>query len=333
MSTQSNAIVDKLLTNVSNKLVPTGYISEMVLPMIQVAQTSGKLGTYGNNHLRILNTVTGGKGQYPTVSTSNRSSVIYNIERHALKDFVTDEDYRNVEKPFDAEKDVVDDLTTMLWTGKEKSLADTLGDVAIITQNETLAGTSQFSDYTSSDPNLKFKNARVAVRGGCGFAPNTAIMDWDVAETLRFHPGLLDTLGYKDSRPGGLNDMELARALNVKRVLIAESVYNNGKEGQADIILPIWGKNLVFAYIPERASIKQQSLGYRLQLSGESPRQVYKVNQDEPVNSKKVMVIDSYEQLGYLTDKFIAFYCYDFENDLYVIEGYKKSNALQDKTP
>ena len=296
-STQGRAIVDKLLTDVSNKLVPTGYISEMILPSIQVKQRSGKIGKYGNNHLRIVNTVTGGRGSYPMIKTQNRSSTTYHIESHALKDILVREDYDNVEKPFDAEKDSVDELTTMLMTGKEKALADALGDIAVITQNETLAGTDQFSDYVNSNPNEKFKDARLAVRGGCGFAPNTAIMDWDVAETLRFHPVLLDVLGYKDNRPGGLNDQELARALNVRRVLISEAVFNDAKEGQADDIKPIWGKDLVFAYIPERAGLRQQTLGYRLQLSGRKPRQVFKVNQDEPVDSKKIMVIDDYEQL------------------------------------
>ncbi len=295
--TQSRAIVDKLLTNVSNKLMPTGYIAEMILPSIQVKPRTGKLGTYGNGHLRIVNTVTGGRGEYQEIKTEKVDSTLYAIESHALKGFVTSEDYDNFELPFDAEKDLTDDLTTRLITGKEKALADTMGDTGVITQNETLSGTSQFSDYDNSDPNLKFKDSRLAIRAGCGFAPNTAIMDWAVAETLRFHPALLDVLGFKDNRPGGLAMNELAMALNVKKVLIAESVYNSAKEGATDVIAPIWGKNLVFAYIPEKAALKQQSLGYTMQLSGRKARQVFKVNQDEPVGSKKIMVLDDYDQL------------------------------------
>lgn len=305
MTTQSKAIVDKLLTNVSNQLVPTGYISEQILPELKVKQYSGKIANYGNGHLRIVNTVVGGKSHYPMVDSITRSSDTYQIESHGLKDIVTKEDYANVEKPYDAEEDVTIALSTHLWLGKEKSLADTLTSTSIITQNTTLAGTDQFSDYDNSNPLGELKDARIAVRDGCGFAPDTAIMDWSVAETLRFHPQLLDVLGFKHNRPNGLTDMELARALNVRKVLIAEAVYNSAVQGQSDSLAPVWGKHLVFAKLPDRVGLRQKSLGYRVQLAGQAPRQVYKANQDEPVDSKKIMVVDAYDQI--LTDANCAY--------------------------
>lgn len=300
MPTQSSAVIDKILTNVSNQLAPTGYISEQILPELKVKQYSGKIANYGNGHLRIVSTVTGGKSDYAMVDSVTRNSDTYQIETHALKDIVTAEDLANVEKPYDAEQDVVTALTSHLMTGKEKSLADTLTSTSIITQNTTLSGTAQFSDYTNSDPLAKLKDARLAVRAGCGFAPDAAILDWSVAETLRFHPQLLDVLGFKHNRPNGLNDSELARALNVRKVLIAEAVYNSAKQGQADVISPIWGKHIVFAKLPDRVGLRQKSLGYRVQLSSEKPRQVFKSFPDEPVNSRKIMVLDRYDQI--LTD-------------------------------
>lgn len=297
MATQIKAVKDKLLTNVSIQLVPQGYISERVLPLLTVKNRTGSLGKYANEHLRIVNTVVGGRGQYPMVDSVVRSDTNYKIVSHALKDILTSEDYDNVEKPYDAEKDSTIALTTHLWLGKEKSLADTMTNPAIITQNITLSGTGQFSDYTNSNPLGVLKDGRIAVRGGCGFAPNKAGMDWAVAETLRFHPQLLEKLGYKDNRPGGLNDQELARALNVDEVLIAQAVYNSSKKGQADSIGPVWGKHIVLFYAPSSAQLRQQSLGYRLQLTRRGPRQVFKADMDEPVDAKKIMVLDDYEQL------------------------------------
>ena len=296
-STQIRAIVDKLLTNVSNQLVPQGYISEMILPELRVKQRSGQIGKYGNGHLRIVSSLVTGKSEYPMVDAVTRSSDNYKVESHALKSLVTSEDKDNVERPFDAEQDEVIALTTLLWLEKEKALADSLGDTAVLTNNVTLAGGDQWSAYTTSDPCQDLKDGRIAVRGNCGFAPNMASMDWDVAETLRFHPNLLDKLGYKDNRPGGLNDQELARAINVKRVNIAEVVYNTSKQGQADSIAPVWGKNLILHHTPERANLRQKSLGYRVQLISRKPRQVFKSFPDEPVGSTKVMVLDDYDQV------------------------------------
>lgn len=296
-ATQSRAIVDKLLTNVSNQLVPQGYISEMILPEMPVMQDSGLIGAYSNDHLRIVDTRTGGKGEYAMVDTVVRSSNTYLLQDHALKDIVTDDDLRNVEKPFDAEQDVTVALSTHLWLEKEKGLADAMSDTAVFTQNTTLAGTDQWSDYDNSNPLSDLRDARIGVRGGCGFKPNIAFMDDDVAEVLRFHPQLLDVLGYKHNRVGGLSDEELARALKVQFVFVAEAVYNDGVQPAADNILPVWGKHFWYAYSPRQAAKRQQALGYRMQKAGEKPRQVFKFMQDEPINSRKIIVKDKYQQL------------------------------------
>ena len=297
MSTQSRAMIDKFLTEASNMYVPEGYISELILPTISRKATSGKLGKYGNGHLRIVNTVTGGKNGYAMVDSITRSSDTYYMDTHALKDLVTEEDKDNVEKPFDAEEDVVIALTTHLWLGKEKSLADALTSTSIITNNTTLSGTNQWSDYTNSNPLGDLKTGRIAVRNACGFRPNKAVMDANVAETLKFHPQLLEKLGYKDNRPGGLTEQELAKVLEVKKVLVADVLYNSAKQGQTDVLAPVWGKHFVYIYAPDKAAVRQKSLGYCIQKAGRKPRQVFKSFPDEPVNSTKIMVLDTYDQL------------------------------------
>jgi hypothetical protein len=296
MSTQMRAIVDKLLTNVSNQLVPQGYISEMVLPELSVVQTSGLIGKYSNDHLRIIDTKVGGKGLYPMVDTTVRSSTSYNLVDHALKELLVANDYDNVEKPFDAEQDAVVSLTTHLWLEKEKGLADTMAG-ATITQGVTLAGANQWSAYTTSNPLSDLRDGRKGVRAGCGQKANIAFMDEDVADTLRFHPQLLDSLGFKDNRPGGLIDAELAKALKVDKVYVAEVVYNSSLQPSADSLAPVWGKHFWYAASPATAARRQQALGYRLQKAGEKPRQVFKSYPDEPVNSTKIIVKDQYQQV------------------------------------
>lgn len=292
---QNRAIVDKLLTNASNKYVPQGYVSEMLLANIPVVQTSGKFGSYGFDHLRIENTIVAGRGKYRRVNVEQRSTQTYVIEDHGLEDVVTKSDYRNVEAPFDAEKDKVDSLTDSLWLAKEFSLASTVTNTSIITQNDTLSGTSQYNDYDNSDPIADFAAARAAVRSGCGMAPDTATLDWAVWNQLRYHPQILDTLGYKDNRPGGLTTDELAQAMGVRRILIPEASYNSAKEGQSAVLAPVWGKHILFSVTPERANKRQVSLGYYLTYAGQGPRKVYKYAINNPPESKGVLVEDSYD--------------------------------------
>jgi hypothetical protein len=122
-------------------------------------------------------------------------------------------------------------------------------------------------------------------------------MDEDVADTLRFHPQLLDSLGFKDSRPGGLTDGEMAKALKVESVYVASVVFNDSKQPAADNIQPVWGKHFWMAYSPSVAARRQTALGYRIQKAGQKPRQVFKSFPDEPVNSRKIIVKDKYQQL------------------------------------
>lgn len=298
MSSQNRAIVDKLITNVSSMFVPVGYISEMLLPYIAVKQYSGKLAKYGQQHLRLENSVKVGRGKYRQVEAIARSTDSYSIEGHGLEGMVTKEDYANVETPYDAERDEAMGISTLLWIEKEKILADNLANTAVLTNNTTLSGTDQYSDYMNSTPLEDFITYRASVRAKCGMHPNAAFMDKGVADVLRFHPQLLDMLGYKFARPGGLNDEELARALGVQKVLVADVSYQPSVEGQANAdLVSAWGKHLWFAVLPDVAAPMQTSLGYRLGLVGEQPRKVTKWAINNPSGATAVLVEDEYDFL------------------------------------
>ena len=311
VGSQVSPLVNKLLTNVSNKITPQGFIAESILPVVNVVQSAGLLGRYGGSHLRIETSVTGGKNVYPRVDTRTYATTTYQIIDHGLSDIVTKQDKANVEDPFNAEIDTTEELVLKLMLEKEKGLADSLTDTGVLTNNVTLAGSSRYSDYTNSVPLTDFATARGTIYDAVGMAPNTAIMSWKVKEMLRYHPAMLDNLGYKYDRPNGLTEVELARALDVERVLIGSAVYNSAKQGQADVIAPVWGKHIVFAVTASSAARGQTSLGYRLQQFGEA-RKVYKYAVNNPPEATEIIVTDSYQQListvgaGYLIKNAIA---------------------------
>lgn len=309
---QLKSIVDKLLTDVSSAYIPQGLVADQILPQISVKQKSGLLGKYGKSHLRIEHSLVGGRGKYRRAEPIVRETASYLVESHGLEGMVTEDDYRNVELPFDAEKDEVLGLTTMIALDKENAVASTFTNTAVLTQNTTLAGGDQFSDYTNSDPLDVFKTARLAIWNGCGVAPNSAVMPWDVANTLAYHPAILQALGFAQNRAGQLSPEELAKAMGIQKLLIADAKYNSGKEGQADALSSVWGKNIVFYYAPEKAAPYQVSLGYKVAMSGQEQRRVFKFSIDNPPNSTGILVDDSYQFLisnaaaGYLIKDAIA---------------------------
>ena len=311
---QVKAIVDKLLTKASNMIVPTGFVAEQVLPAIYSTQKTGKLGTYGNGHLRLESTIAGGRGEFRRVDAITRSTSTYSIDVHGLEAVVSPDDYLGAEEPFDAEEDEVIGLTTLLQLKKEYSLASALTSSSIMTNYSTLSGVEQYSDYANSDPLDDANTAANTIRDAIGAPPNIAIMDWKVYKKLRFHPQLLAQLGYTQARPGGLTGIELANALDVERVLIANAVYNSAKEGATDVITPVWGKHLVYAYCPASAGKRQKTLGYRMQLADQkrSQRAVYKYAINNPPGSTGIIVQDNWDffladvTAGYLFRNVIA---------------------------
>lgn len=298
MGAQNRAIIDKLLTGASQKIVSVGHIAELLLPSIKVKARTGKLGKYGQGHLRIVNTVVGGRGKFRQIEGVARSNVGYEIEGHGLEGMVTQEDYDNVELPYDAERDETELLTSMLQLEKEKGLADALSNTSVITQNTTLSGGDQFDDYANSDPLAVALDAREAILDSTGLPPNAMWMDEKVKMRLKFHPQLLDRLGFKEARPGGLTDAELAAALDVQKVLVAGAFYQAAKEGQTEgSFTRIWGKHLWFGVIPDAAALNQVSLGYRVELASRAPRQVSKWAINNPEGATAILCSDHYDQL------------------------------------
>lgn len=294
---QNTALVNKLLTNVLQGYIPTGFVSEMILPKLQSKQSSGKIGKRGLAHLRIENSVMGGKGGARRIEVRQYLSDSYSIEPHGLEDVVTPEEYANVELPFNLDSDTAKLLQLALMLGKEKGLADTLRSTSILTQNTTLSGTTQWSDYTNSDPVFDANRAKTTIRNAAGVVPDTMIADWNVLETLRYHPKLVRSLGYADNRAGQLSNDDLAKALNVRKVISADCMYNSAKEGQTEALASIWGTDVIFAACPDSAAIDQKSLGYLVQLAGESPRQVFKQPIVNPPNAQSIIVKDSYDMV------------------------------------
>lgn len=305
-------IIDPLLTNVSSAYIPEGCVADSLFPPLKFSQYTGKLGGYGKGHLRIENTVVGGRGKYRQVQSITRTTSVFEIESHGLAGMVSKNDYKNVIDPFDAEKDETMGLSTILLLEKEKGLADALGNTATLTQNQTLSGTAQLSDYSNSDVVSVINTAKFAVRNGCGAVANTVILEYAVAEVLRYHPQLLDLLGFKFAKPGGLSDADIAKALGIENVVIPNAMYNSAKEGQTAVLAPVWGKNIVVAAIPKSAQKYQISLGYNIRLDDGQPRKVFKQPLFNPPGATEILVQDEYDMLisdvtaGYLIKNAVA---------------------------
>lgn len=126
----------------------------------------------------------------------------------------------------------------------------------------TLSGTSQWSDYTNSDPIVNIQDAIAQVALTSGYRPNVFWCSLPVWNKLSAHPDVTAFAGTGATRP--VSPEEFARAFNLRAVLISSATYVTTKRGQTVTRDWIFGKNAGLAYVPETPSVFEVALGVRV---------------------------------------------------------------------
>jgi hypothetical protein len=251
--------VDPVLSQLSIGYKNGAYIADQIFPEIGVKKQSGKHFIYDKGAFRAEDSGRGPGARSKEVTHNITTGLPYFAEDHALKEFVADEDVDNAAENVDPYVDATENVTEKLFVGKEIELAAQLTDTAVLTQNDTLSGTEQWSDYDNSDPVADIKAAKAVVHAQIYTDPNTLIMGKQVFDALLDHPAVIERVKY--SQLGILNTDLLARFFGVERILVGGAGKNGSKEGQADSMSYIWGKNAILAYVNPRIGQKMITLG------------------------------------------------------------------------
>ena len=296
MLNKSGLYVSPLLTNISLAYTNDEYICEKIMPVVPVVKDTAQIATYGMDNLRVEEALRAQGSGANEVNHSVTLGAHYILQDHALKEFVTKEEEDNADKPITPRIDATENLTERMLVIKEKELADVMTSTGVITQNTTLSGTSQWSDYDNSDPFDDIKTAIQAVRSGSGKMPNTFVMSHEVMMALIIHPEMLDRLPNVAviTSDGVIQALRMAFP-NITNVLVASAQYNSGKEGGADSLASIWGKHFWVMYIEPRPRLKSRSFGFTYQAAGQN-RQVKVLPYDDDREGRFVRVNDKYDQ-------------------------------------
>lgn len=247
------------LTNVSLAYKNESYIAEKVAPIVKVAKDTGKIFSYGMENLRIVNTYRSVGGKPNIVEMDVSSADHYVLEDHVLGEFVAQEIIENADKPIKPLADTTESLVDRILVDKEKALADVITSTTNITNNTTLSGTSQWSDYDNSDPFADITTAISTVRSACGMKPNTMIISWDVLQKLKFHPDMKDMFPGATMITDQMLEENVGRIFGLKNMLIGDAQYNNSNKGGTDTLADIWSKDVVIAYIDPRPTLKSRT--------------------------------------------------------------------------
>lgn len=280
---------DPILSNVSVAYQNDLYIAEQLLPIIQSKKKTGKYYKYGKEKFRRTKSHRGMGAKTNEVGYGLTQSTPYVIEEHALKELVPNELKDQSPKPLTPEIDATENVTERMLIEKEYDLAAYMQSTSNISNNITLSGTSQWSDYANSDPIGVVRTAKQTIHSLIFKDPNVLVLGKQVFDKLVDHPDILDRIKY--TKLGVATTDLLARLFGVEKVIIASAGYESAKEGQDSSMAYIWGKYAWLLYVTPKPGIKQVSFGYHFQMK--APRMVDKWY----VNDRKgtfVRVTDSY---------------------------------------
>lgn len=293
MLTITQVVVDPVLSNISKAYSNEMYVTPLVLPTFKVAKQRGKYYIYDKSKFR-RNSTKRAAGAKANEVEYGLSTASFEAEDHALKEKVPWEIIDQADAALAPESDAAESVTEQLMIDAEIALATSMAATATITQNTTLAGTDQWSDYTNSDPIGDVLTARQTVQKAIGRKPNTMLLSQEVFDTLCEHPAVLEKIKY--SQLGTATEELLARLFKVEKVIVASAIYETATEGATSSTGYIWGKHCWLLYVAPNARLRSVTFGFTFKYKDKKVKKW----DDEDAESRYVRINDNYVQ------KFVA---------------------------
>lgn len=255
--------IDKVLTNISLGWPQQGLVGENLFPVVQVQKQSDKYYIFGReswlpeqDDLRAPGTIA---NEIPGMALSTDT---YYAQEHALQIPVTDEERQNADSPLSPDRDATELVTSKVLLGRELKMYNFVSNVSnYATGNSTtLSGTSQWSDYTNSDPIGAIRGAIRQVNSKIFMDPNTIIMPYQVYSILQDHPKIYQRIMYAEK---AIVTVDLLKEIfGIENIIVPGVGVGSGNPGQTMTISYLWGKDVILAWVPPRPGLKIPAFGY-----------------------------------------------------------------------
>ncbi len=263
-SGRSNVHTNQILSQISIGFPNNGFVGPVLFPKVTVKKQSDIYYVFGREgwavepfgDLRAPGTVA---NEIPGLAVSTDT---YFAKEHSLQIPVTDEERENADAPLSPDRDGTELVTSKILLAREIAIQTMAATAANYASglSTTLSGTSQWSDYVNSTPISDVRTAFRAVHAKIFMEPNLAIIPYQVMSQLEDHPDFIERIKY--SERGVLTPEIIAAILGVERVIVPGVGYNSANPGQTASLGYLWGKDVIFAWVPPRAGLKLPSYGY-----------------------------------------------------------------------
>lgn len=255
---------DQVLTNMSVGYSNDELIGLRLFPRIVVQSRTGYFFKFDRSKFRIENDRRTGVSRAQRVDYGMTKVAFGPLVEHSLEEAIEYEIRDTYPTVSEARADATENVSERLALGHEKAVADILTSTSVITQNVTLSGTSQWSDYANSNPFGDIQTGKDTIQANGMVTANTAAMGYQVWSVIQHHPDLLGRLSVSTVRT--LTQDLFGALIGVENVMIGKAMRNTVDEGQTDVMGYVWGKDFILAYVTPTPGRKKVSLGYTLSL-------------------------------------------------------------------
>ena len=260
--------VDKHLTQIVMNYRPTGWIADMIFPVIRVDKQTDMIKTYNQADLYRQENTKRSPGTEANLIGFEVGSDSYICQNFALKTNVTVEDRANADPAFirDLESGRVEFTTDHLKLDWEVRVATQVTNSSNVSTQAQVASawTTANVPNANADPLGDIWAVADAVQDATGYRPNNYIFSTTAWRGFSRNNNVIDKI-HKTGVTGGampIVEAEAARLLEAEKVMVASAYKNTAQEGLALNLSQVWGDNLVMYYTPGRPSVDFPSFGY-----------------------------------------------------------------------
>ncbi|MBN8844801.1 MAG: capsid protein [Sphingomonadales bacterium] len=238
--------IDPHLTAIAIAYKNEDYIADDVAPRVRVGKQKFTFLQYASDQFFNIPDTRVGRRSKPNEVNLEASEVTDSTEDFALDGGVPKADMDNADERYDPLGDEVEFLQELIALDRESRVAGYVFNNATYNPGlrETLAGTSQFSDYVNSSPIKKIRTAldMPLVR------PNQMTFGQEGWTSFSSHPEIVEAVLGTAAKKGIVSREAVANLFEVKEVLVGAARANSVKRGQAPALTRLWGKHLALTH-------------------------------------------------------------------------------------
>lgn len=217
-------------------------IADQVMPRVSVGKQEFKFTKYSlEDGFTVPDTKVGRKSKPNEVSWGSSESTAA-TEDYGLDDPIPQADLNNAAPNQNVRGRSVEFITNLIELDREVRVSGMVFNANnyAAANKQALSGTSQFSDYTNSDPIGVITN----VLDGMVMRPNVMVIGRPAFSKLSMHPHIVKAYYGTGNDKGKATRQAIAELFELEEVLVGEAFVNNARKGQAPSMARAWGKHI-----------------------------------------------------------------------------------------